>query len=301
MLEQLNVKSSLDLLGRSVNISEDQKQPKSLDISLIQKIISGDTISVPQKDGQKFTFRPYTTMLISLNDVVDFKDRSAALVDRLAVIPFNKTFIAGANCDIHIEDRLCEGTCLQIIAIMAIQAFSKALQNGTFTIPPSVIEATNAYFMECNSASEFCSLYPIRTFVGKAEYRERCRLWCEDNDRIFIGKENFGKYVSSQGYRLEERYSFASVKHRNWYVAPNFVSSAKDRMYQEYHDNNVGSLNSRFSTFDEFLWGLVEDNVISFINYTGSSSNDTTVPAPADPSSRLEELDLGKIAEESSR
>ena len=72
----------LRLNGCTVNIAEDQKQPKYINTSLITRIISGENISLGQKGYEKLEFKPYATMLFSVNEVIDFKETGIYMTDR---------------------------------------------------------------------------------------------------------------------------------------------------------------------------------------------------------------------------
>ncbi len=224
------------LKGCTVNIAEDQKQPKYINTSIITRLISGEPISYELKNKEQDVLVPYATLLFSVNEVIDFKETGIFITDRFVVIPFNATFTDdNNNRDINIGDKLCEPKALQIIATRAIQAFSKVLENGKFTIPTIVEEATKEYFMECNNVVEFCNSVPIKEFIVKAKYYEEYRNWCKLNNREAVSNSKFGKEVLALGYRTE-RYQFGT-KRDTYYASPDFNSDSRD-VYNEYLREN---------------------------------------------------------------
>ncbi len=231
-------KTTVDRLNEcTVNIAEDQKQPKYINTSLITRIISGETISVEQKGKGNINLVPYATMLFSVNEVIDFKETGLYITDRFIVIPFNATF-TGNNRDINIGERLCKPIALQIIATRAINAFREVLKRGKFTIPEIVEQETNKYFLECNNVKEFCNTFPIDTIIIKSRYYKEYCKWCSCNNREAVSNSQFGKQVLALGYRAE-RYSFGN-KRNTYYASPNFDNSNSSNIYNDYlHHSGV--------------------------------------------------------------
>ena len=183
------------LEGCVVNIAEDQTQPRHIDNGLITRLISGEPISIKQKGDDNFELISYATLLFSVNDeVINFKETSFSILDRFIVIPFNATFTTeNGNRDIDIGERLCQPKSLQIIATRAVQAFKEVLERGSFTIPQTVQEETDRYFVECCSALEFCKRYPIEAFIPISQYYEEYCIWTRENNYETINNSQFRK------------------------------------------------------------------------------------------------------------
>ena len=231
---KLGSKSTVKKLeGCTVNIAEDQKQPKFVNTSLITRIISGEPIAIEQRGKASYNLIPYATMLFSVNEVIDFKETGIYITDRLIVIPFNATFTDdNNNRNVNIGEELCQPTALQIIATRAIQAFSEVLKNGKFTIPSMVEEETKKYFLDCNNVAEFCGLYPIKEIIIKSKYYDEYRKWCNRNNKEAVSNAIFGKRVLALGYR-PERYSFGNNRH-TYYASPTFKNCDSIDIYHRY-------------------------------------------------------------------
>lgn len=249
-----------NLCNCTVNISEDQKQPKYINNSLVTRIISGETIAYGDEE-----ITPYATMLFSVNEVINFKETGLHITDRIVVIPFNNTFTdSNNNRDINMEDKLCSEKSLRIIATKALESFQEVLDNGKFSIPPIVEEETKKYFLECNNVAEFCSLYPVETIIVKSRYYQEYRNWCNYNNREAVSNNIFGKEVLALGYRAE-RYSFRNDR-KTYYAAPDFDNNNSQAVYNEYITSSglsKESINSytdkeldeyyKVKSFDDFL------------------------------------------------
>ena len=255
------------LRGCTVNISEDQQQPRYINHSILNKIISGDTIS-EVKGKERIVFRPYATMLFSVNDVIDFKETKICITDRLVVIPFRATFIENRN--INIEYELCQPKALQIIATRAINAFKEVLKNRKFTIPPVVELETNRYFMDCNNVVEFCNLFPIKEYMFKDRYHKEYCKWCASNNLEAYNNVKFGKEVLNLGYR-SGRFTFGK-KQITCYVSPNFNNAENKSIYYRYlKENGISEETGRIydeatlvatfgiPVFEDYLWKYNND------------------------------------------
>ena len=252
------------LNGCTVNIAEDQKQPKYINTSLITRLISGEPIVVEQKGKGNVNLVPYATMLFSVNEVIDFKETGLYITDRFIVIPFNATFTdSNNNRDINIGENLCKPLALQIIATRALKAFSEVLKKGRFTIPSIVEEETKKYFLECNNVVEFCELYPIKDVIRKEAYfKEYCK-WCNYNNIEAVNNVKFGKEVLALGYR-SERYG-SKEQRKTYYTAPDFDKEKFNILYdnflkkvcltketvENYNENELRT--SKGTNFSDFL------------------------------------------------
>jgi len=248
------------------NISEDQKQVKYINTSLLTRLISGEPIAIEQKGGEQEVLEPYATMLFSVNEVIDFKETGIYITDRVVIIPFSETFTdENKNRDINIGEKLCQPKALQIIATRAIQAFSEVLKKGRFTIPPIVEEETKNYFRECNNVAEFCELFPIKEIMIKSKYYAEYRNWCNRNNKEAVSNAIFGKRVLALGYRAE-RYSFGNNRH-TYYTSPNFKNCDSKDIYDRYltkcglseeYEKTTTELQlakSDIENFSDYLWG----------------------------------------------
>lgn len=235
----------------TVNIAEDQIQPRYVNTSYITRLIAGEPISIEEKRGKNLDLKPfvnYATLLFSVNEVIKFKQEiGLSLTDRFVVIPFNAIFTDDNNNRIaDIGEKLCKPLPLQIIVTRAIFEFIKVLKNGKFTIPDNVKRETERYFMQDNNVLEFCNLFKIKTFISRTEYYKRYDDWCHENFYDPLNNAQFGKQVVALGYRTE-RFSLDNDR-PYYYVNATFDRKKKDDVYQSY------SLLKEKTSFQDYLW-----------------------------------------------
>ncbi len=248
-LEQLCPKSDSKstikkLLNCSVNISEDQIQPRYINTSYLTRLIAGEPISIEEKGKRTFpptTFTNCATLLFSVNETIRFKQEiGISLTDRFIVIPFNAIFTDdNDNRDINIGEKLCQPKVLQIIATRAIFEFIKVLKAGKFTIPDNVKQETERYFIQDNNALEFCKLFPIKTIVSKTSYYQKYDVWCHKNLDEPLNKVQFGKQVIALGNRAD-KLNFKGDRIL-CYASPSFENASKPSIYQDFKRQNDAS------------------------------------------------------------
>lgn len=238
-----------NLNGATCNIAEDQKPCRYINTSLLTRAISGEPIAISDTE----TMVPYATMLFSVNEVIDFKETGLYITDRLILIDFNATFTdSNNNRYVNIGEELCKPKPLQIIATRAINAFVEVLNNGKFTIPQTVVESTNKYFLECNNVAEFCKMYPIKKFIAKSIYYKEYCTWCNYNNKEAVCNTKFGREVLNLGYHAE-RYSFKNDR-KTYYTAPDFDNNKAQDVYQKYlTDNGISEITAQSLTEEQMM------------------------------------------------
>lgn len=217
---------------------------------------------------------------MSVNEVINFREIGLHITDRVIVIPFLATFTDDrGNCDINIGEKLCKPEALKIIVTRSVQAFEKVLENGKFTIPPIVEQETKRYFMECNSALEFISLFPIKTIIVKSLYYNTYRKWCNKNNREAVSDAQFGKQVLALGYR-PEKYLIGG-KRETYYASKDFDNSERKNIYDEYLQWNCITRETDKIYDDKYkrenLNGTFEDYLCKQLNEEEKTEDEQTI------------------------
>ncbi len=230
LMQLSNIKFLKDLYNCTANIVDDSGQPNKVDLELLQTVISGGTITVPLKDNDKFNFRPRSTIILATTKILNFKDFNKSLTRRFKVIPFNADFNNRSNVDMI--ENICNINHLDVIATMAMKAFSKVIKDGHFHIPDIVEQDTKTYFYENNNVMEFVDLYPIPRLIIKGEYYTYYENWCRDNNRDKVTSSVFGKQVLALGYKSVNP-SFDGIRH-DYYAQADFNIMNFREEYQKH-------------------------------------------------------------------
>ena len=249
--ELSNNKLLRGLCNCTANIIDDTKQPTKINLEQIQSIISGATIPVPQKDAEDFRFAPYSTLLLATTNILNFKDFNKSLTRRFKVVPFNADFENNRNDDI--EEQICKPDNLNVIAYMALSAFSKVLKDGHFHIPEFVESDTKTYFYENNQVLEFKELFPIKRLILKGSYFARYEKWCRDTGKAQVESNisTFGKKVLGLGYKpIDPSFDGSRL---DYYAAPDFNVAQFREEYEAYHNSANADKDMKISAYISYL------------------------------------------------
>ncbi len=209
-------KSFHSLYSKTFNISNEQYPTKMSNINKLVGLIRGNKV-LPTKEFGSLTFTPYTTLLFNVRDIRDFDGVFSDLGEYFKVIPFKNQL----NVNKSFVDTLLTPENLQYFTFKALDAFSKVLQRGSFTIPAIVENATNNYLLNNNSAREFLEDNKMFHIVRKSDFYDDYYNWCKDSNKTAVCPSQFGKEVLKFGY-LSARYSIGGGKRPCYYIEKNF-------------------------------------------------------------------------------
>lgn len=107
-LEDLGAQFRVQMLqNRLVNYSGENPDRKALATDVLKRAVSGEMITVEQKYGVPFQFKPYCTFIFSMNMTPTITDKSYGFARRIVLIKFNQSF-KGAHKDPSIKEKIGE-------------------------------------------------------------------------------------------------------------------------------------------------------------------------------------------------
>lgn len=201
-----DVKSSLELYGKTCNISEEVEHPNISYMDNIRNLITGKEQNVCNAHSN-LVFTPYTTFLINVKEILDFGTALFGMKDYFKIIPFN----AKRPIKQKILDVLFEAETLQYIALQGIKAYCQAIRIGKLPVVDVVESATANYFRDNNSVKAYFTEYPINKIALASKcYSDYC-MYCIDTNSKRISRANFGTKSQICGYK-HIRPSFKNIR-----------------------------------------------------------------------------------------
>lgn len=252
-----DVKSALELYGKTCNISEEVEHPNISYMDNIRKLITGKEQNVCNAHSN-LVFTPYTTFLINVKEILDFGTALFGMKDYFKIIPFN----AKRPIKQKILDVLFEAETLQYIALQGIKAYCQAIRIGKLPTVDIVETKTAKYFRDNNSVLEYCTEEPINGIVCKSHYYYNYCRFCIDNNSKRVSRANFGTEIRKLGYE-PIRPSFKG-KRIQCYIEPKFDI---EKCRTEY----IQSLAKQGTTIEKE--DITYDNLVKFINGYDSEEN----------------------------
>ena len=151
--------STAMMAGKLANIGDDISDEflHGKTLSVFKKIVSANDIKAENKGQDAFTFKPYTKLLFSANNIPRIKvEGFEAIKRRLLIIPFNAKFSKDDDdYNPDIEDDLKTESAMEYFILLALQGLKRALYNKCFTEPSKVKDEVEQFEKDNNPVLEW--------------------------------------------------------------------------------------------------------------------------------------------------
>lgn len=179
------------LHGKLANICDDIGSNYIDESSYIKQISSGDSIMAEIKYGDSFSFKPYSTLIFSANDMPRIKDRTGAVKERMVIIPFRAQI---KEKDRHLVDRLTSETAIQYFLKLAIDGLMRIV-DGDLTKSTEAEAALEAWSIDNDSISAFL-------YDKEPELVNQCVTDIYTQYEIYCRKAKFQEMSSRSFYKF---------------------------------------------------------------------------------------------------
>ena len=146
--------SSAQLYGKLANLVGDVDPRIFKSTEQFKQLTGGDYMMAQHKHRDPFTFRCRALMVAAFNALPRTADTTEGFFSRWVVVPFSAFFPAG-RADPSLIDRLTSQSELQGLLRAAVGGLQSVMRRGAFTLPPSVISATERFKMEADPLRGF--------------------------------------------------------------------------------------------------------------------------------------------------
>ena len=157
-MQELSKQFSTALMaGKLANIGDDVSAEyfNSRSSSIYKKLVSGEEVKAEEKGKTPFFFRPYCTLIFSLNELPRIEDGSYGFYRRFQPIPFNYDSRTDPEKDINIEEKACKEESIEMLIVAAIKALRAAIERGELTIPSVTKDKVEEVRVDNNSVLAF--------------------------------------------------------------------------------------------------------------------------------------------------
>jgi phage/plasmid-associated DNA primase len=188
------------------------------------KMLTGDdTIRAEEKFEKAFSFTPWCTPIFSANEQFSTSDHTFGFTSRWLPLVFPNSFTPGGAPDMESKFEL-EG-----IAVKAVHALRRLMDNGPFSNPPSAQKAKEEFIRNIDYTirwAEENTIYEpdlpnapgsnrVGTEAPRGTLYSNLRFWCEGEGVIPIGRNKFYLKLRNMGYaevRSETEYYFRGLR-----------------------------------------------------------------------------------------
>lgn len=136
--------STVMMTGRLANIGDDISNEflNGKTLAVFKKIVTANDIKAESKGQDAFTFKPYTKLLFSANNIPRMKSQGfGAIKRRILIVPFEAHFSkTDPDFNPDIEDELKTQSSMEYFIRIALEGLNRALTNKGFTESSKVTE-----------------------------------------------------------------------------------------------------------------------------------------------------------------
>lgn len=191
--------SAFGLMGKLVNSCADLEVTALEDTSIIKKILGEDRISAEAKGKDAISFRNYSKLIFSTNELPIVKsEKTNGFYRRLLVLTMD-TVPTVKKTDIFSE----LSTELDAFIHMSVNALERMLQSGNITESKGSIDAVQQLRNESDTVSAFlddeCKRNPKARSERSLLYLDYS-YYCQDVERQALTKNNFYKSMRLKGF-----------------------------------------------------------------------------------------------------
>lgn len=166
--------------------------------AVIKKIITGDEVSAEYKGGETFSFRPYCTLLFSVNEMPRLGDSSYGMMRRLMPIRFNADFESGSEgYDPNIEEKLTTEAACERAIVLGIMGLQNCIASGGVHESANSIAEQEAIRRENNSVLAYfdeADEGDLEGAISSAVYG-RYSTWCKEGNLKPVSRVKFTRDV----------------------------------------------------------------------------------------------------------
>lgn len=203
-LKELGDRFSTSMMyGKLANIGDDIGDDflQGSQVATFKKIVTGNRIKAERKGQDPYEFNPYVKLLFSANDIPRMKDKTGAVISRLAIIPFHASFSKSApDYDPFIKYKLIEQGPIEYMIKLGVEGLKRILINESFTSSEKVQQQLDEFEEENNPILAFisdCGTDAIENEPSNEVYK-RYQVFCADNSMTPMSNIIFSKQINKR-------------------------------------------------------------------------------------------------------
>lgn len=200
------------LMGKLANLGDDISSnfKRSLGLSIVKKVITGDAIYSDVKNKPGVTFATTCTLVLSANRFPNMEDADDGIMRRLHPIRFNAKFSpSDPDYDPDVSKKLAQEEVVEAAIKRGVAGLRRVMRNNGLTPNDESVKIVGQIRVDNSSLLQWMDDrgYTRESLVGwtAGTAYEDYRRWCEDSGvRHPFTKHNFGREVSDK-LNLEAR------------------------------------------------------------------------------------------------
>ncbi|MBM7702854.1 DNA primase family protein [Metabacillus iocasae] len=197
--------ATASLFGKLANTSADLPASALKDTGIFKKIVTGDDLQAENKGQKSFTFKPYSRLMFSANELPTSSDLSEGFFRRWIIINFPFSFI-GKNADPNLLEKLVTVEELSGLLNVALQGIKRLRSQGGFTTNQDTKNALNEYKRANDKVIQFLEeecVFLENARISKMSVYRAYSEWCKLSGYKPLGLQKFYKSLHLKGFKSD--------------------------------------------------------------------------------------------------
>ncbi|ULG73194.1 DNA primase family protein [Macrococcus brunensis] len=200
--ERFNV---AELHHKLLNAGDDIPLQTIKDASNFKKLATGERITAERKGQDPFTFRNYSKLIFSANDVPRWFENNNGIFDRIVIVPLNAQLRNSKKRDPFLESKITTEEARSHLLNLGLRELSKLLKERRFTIPVVSTQRMEEFKTDNNPILSFLAEYEVHD-QPISEVYTKYQKWCEiEGFKFPLPRSTFTKSVLAVGYEKSKR------------------------------------------------------------------------------------------------
>lgn len=205
------------LIGKTVCVIPDARTPRSADmmrgLELLLNISSGDPVQINRKFKDPLErHKLIARITIAGNDFLEVPDHAGAMLRRLNIIEFKKSF--RGHEDYYLEERISQE--IAGVAVWALEGLRRLRNQGRFTRPESSIGALQDWLLQSSPIASFlneCFDADPQATADRGQVYDAWEKWCTPK-----GMKQMGRNIFQERLRISAPHVVADQKQEGRYL-----------------------------------------------------------------------------------
>lgn len=191
------------LTDKLVDLGDDIDKEFVANTGRFKKLVTGETIIAQKKGQDQYAMTYYGKFIFSCNEIPRINDKTYGMKSRMVIVPLKADFSKQEKIP-FIDEVLQEQDAMEYILKLAMDALLKVLESGSFTIPQSVVDATDEYHRDNDSVAQWLEEFgELDQKAIKEAYLSYC-IYCGEANIKPEGRTTFCRRFYAQGYERKE-------------------------------------------------------------------------------------------------
>lgn len=191
------------LCDKLVDLGDDIDKEFVANTGRFKKLVTGEPIIAQKKGQDQFNMSYYGKFIFSCNEIPRINDKTYGMKSRMVIVPLKADFSKQDKIP-FIDELLREQDAMEYILKLAMDALLKVLEVGNFTIPQSVIAATEEYHRDNDSVAVFLEEYGEVDQKVIQEVYLAYATSCQESGMKAESKINFCRRFWKSGYEKKQ-------------------------------------------------------------------------------------------------